>query len=888
MRQYLEVKERYPDCIVFFRLGDFYEMFFEDAVFASRALDLALTSRDKNKEDPVPMCGVPHHAARQYIGRLIELGRKVAICDQVEDARLARKIVRRAVTQVVTPGVVLEEEHLEAKVSHYLAAAAVSAFQAGLAYLDVSTGEFSATQIDVADLVEELCRIGPAELLIAGPPDALQEGLRAQIERRLRVPIGTCPPADEAADKQLLGEALPECPAELPPLALSAAAACVHYARATQPTGTLPLLRLRLYRLGDDVVLDEATQANLELFQTLIERKRHGSLLSVLDQTRTAMGGRLLRRFVQAPLRDVAAIHARHDAVEWLVERHRLREEALAILREVHDLERLTGRITLGVATPRDLSCLRRSLLLLPDLARALTAEKDEAGQALGLGLPALLDLPGADLCPDVAETIGAALCDEPPAAWREGGFIRRGYNKELDEIQDIAQGGKDHILRIEERERERTGIGSLKVRYNKVFGYYIEVTHANRTRVPADYIRKQTTANTERYVTPELSEYEAKVLHADERRVELELQLFADLVKRLSPHAGRLLQLAAQVAQIDALVALAETAHRDGWVRPEVDDGLRIEIEDGRHPVVERLAATGQFVPNDTVLDPQDPAAGQILIITGPNMAGKSTVMRQVALICLLSQMGSFVPARRARLGLVDRIFTRVGASDNLARGESTFMVEMRETASILRNATPRSLVVLDEIGRGTATYDGISIAWAVAEYLHDRVGCKTLFATHYHELCALAASHPRVRNVSVAVREWQGEIVFLHRLVEGGASRSYGIEVARLAGLPPQVVGRARDILALLEAGDGAAGEPPAHGAPRVQNQQLALFSTPGAPQPEEGRRRKGNGQKPPPGPVNGKEQDVLHRLRQLDCDGLTPRDALNLLAELREHLA
>ncbi|MDW8281529.1 MAG: DNA mismatch repair protein MutS [Myxococcales bacterium] len=892
MRQYLEIKARYPDCIIFFRLGDFYEMFFEDAVWAARALDLTLTTRDKNKEDPVPMCGVPYHAARQYIGRLIELGRKVAICEQVEDPRLARKIVRRAVTQVVTPGVVLEEEQLQPKAGHYLCAVAPgagpTAGQVGVAHLDVSTGDFSATQMaapDLQPLLDELCRIEPRELLVVGGQgDA--SALREELARRLRIPAGETAAHADSEDRALLVEALGESAAELEagagphlsswPLALAAAAACVRYARATQPAGTLPLVRLRLYRPDDEVVLDETSRTHLELFCTAMDRRRQGSLLSVIDETRTAMGGRLLRRWLAGPLRNVADIRARHDAVQWLVERHRLRAELLATLGQMYDLERLTGRLSLGLATPRDLLSLRRTLEGMPTLARLLASSltDPEAGASpeLGIGLPSLLDL-GEDLCTDVAEQIAAAITDDPPVAWREGGFIRRGFHAELDELREIATHGRDHILRIEERERERTGIASLKVRYNRVFGYYIEITRANLGRVPADYTRKQTLAGAERFVTPELAELEARVLGADERRVQLELELLDELRRRLAPACPRLLGLAGRVARLDALAGLAEVAHRHGYVRPQVDDGLRIEIEDGRHPVVERLVASGRFVPNDTVLDP---AAEQLLIITGPNMAGKSTLMRQVALICLLGQMGSFVPARRARLGVVDRIFTRVGAADNLAGGESTFMVEMRETAAILRGATRRSLVILDEIGRGTSTYDGLSIAWAVAEYLHDVIGCRTMFATHYHELCALAATHPRVRNFSVAVREWQGEIVFLYRLVEGAASRSYGIEVARLAGLPPAVLRRSREILAALEAGEAG----PVHGGLPAEGAQLALFGDVHKP------RRRRAGREPAP-QLEGRERAVLERLRSLDCDGITPREALHLLGELAAQL-
>ncbi len=922
MRQYLEIKERYPDCIVFFRLGDFYEMFFDDAVVASQLLDLTLTARDKQKEVPVPMAGVPHHAAKHYIGKLLGHGKKVAICDQVEDARKTKKIVRRAVTQVITPGVVLEEEQLEPKAGHYLAALSpgVAGGAAwGVAYLDVSTGEFAATELAESEAIEELARIEPAELLVvelpaaATAPDPAAAALSARLQRRLRVPIGVARSANVAADRTLLAELLAaqsspggtggevkaaeEPSADGWPQALAAAAACVRYARATQPIGGLPLFRLRLYRPTDSLVIDESTKTNLELLQTLMERKRHGSLLGVLDQTRTAMGGRLLRRWLLQPLQQLGPICRRHDAVEWLVDRQTVRKKLRELLDEIHDLERLTGRIATQVAVPRDLHCLQRSLAQLPLLTATLRAAASADSPTLGAGLaatalPELLDL-GDDLAGEVEARIAAAIADNPPVMWREGGFIRRGYNPALDELIDLSQGGKAHILRIEERERERTGITSLKVRYNKVFGYYIEITRSNLGRVPGDYIRKQTTANAERYVTTELAEYEEKVLHAEERRIELEIELFEKLRAELAASTTRLLTLAQRVAQLDALGGLAELAHRQGYVRPEMSAELHLHIEDGRHPVVEQLAERGRFVPNDTQLDPE---VEQLLLLTGPNMAGKSTVMRQVALICILAQLGSFVPARRARLGIVDRVCTRVGASDNLSRGESTFMVEMRETSQILQRATRRSLVILDEIGRGTSTYDGVSIAWAVAEYLHDVIGCKTLFATHYHELCALAAARPRVRNFSVAVRQWQDEIVFLHKLVPGGANRSYGIEVARLAGLPRSVLGRAREILAALENASSQedAIALPVHGVPPLNSGQLALFlgGEIGPPhgadeRPAKSARRASAA--PARAPARPPAEDnVLSRLRSLDCDNLTPRAALELLAELTTRLS
>jgi DNA mismatch repair protein MutS len=631
------------------------------------------------------------------------------------------------------------------------------------------------------------------------------------------------------------------------------------------------------YAPGDHLILDESSRANLELFVTLQGGHKRGALFGILDETRTSMGGRLLRRWLAAPLRDVAQIRRRHDAVEWLVEHAALRAELRAVLAVVYDLERLAGRATLGVASPRDLAALARSLERLPGLRALLQASFD--GEAAGrLARPDRLTLPadGEALCADVAAELRRTLVDDPPAQWREGGFVRRGFSAELDELSDLSEGGKGKILEIEARERERTGIGSLKVRYNRVFGYYLEITRSNLDRVPKDYVRKQTLANAERFVTSELSDYEARILGADERRVAIELETFERLRRRVAEAARRLLPLGAQVAQLDALAALAEVAHASAYVRPDVDDGLRLEIEDGRHAVVEKLAAEGRFVPNDITLDPE---REQLVIITGPNMAGKSTAMRQVALIVVMAQMGSFVPARRARVGVCDRVFTRVGASDNLARGESTFMVEMRETAHILGHATRRSLVVLDEIGRGTSTYDGVSIAWAVAEHLHDHIGAKTLFATHYHELTALAQTRPRVRNISTAVREYKEDIVFLHKLVPGGASRSYGIQVARLAGLDKSVVARARHILDALERGD----ELGPHALPAGQQLSLLAATPAAAGRGDKAQARAG---------VEGKEEPrrpspVESALAEADLDGMSPREAHAFLAELQARL-
>ena len=870
MRQFLDVKERYPDAIVFFRLGDFYEMFFEDAVLGAGLLDLTLTTRDKGKDDAVPMCGVPHHAARGYVARLTELGHKVVICEQTEDPKQAKGLVKRDVVRVVTPGVMLDDEVLDPKRARYLAGVAQEPGVGGawgLAYLDVTTGEFRAAVLaDAGAAADELARVAPREVLA----DAKAiEGVAAPLRARCRVPWSAVqlPSAADAAatlddelgaGRELAGKA---------PAAI-AAAAVLAYARATQPAGALPVARLAVYDPAAAVVLDETAIANLELVETLIGARKQGSLLAVLDDTATAPGARLLRRWLLYPLTDVAQIRRRHDAVEWLVARPSLRAELRKALAAIGDLERLAGKATLGVATPRDLGRLRDSLAGLPALAALVASGADAM-----MPVPELLDLAPvrAPELDRLQATLAAALVDEPPALTKEGGYIRDGRDRTVDECRALAGGGKDQILAIEAREKERTGIASLKVRYNRVFGYYIEITKSHLARVPDGYIRKQTIAGGERFVTPELAELEQKVLTAEETLLAREAELFRALVADTAAVARQLAAAGAALAVLDVAAALAEVAQRRGYVRPTVDDGLVLDVVDGRHPVIEAALADGAFVPNDCRLDA---AREQILLVTGPNMAGKSTYMRQVAHLVLLAQMGSFVPAKTAHVGVCDRVFTRVGAADDLSRGDSTFMVEMRETAAILGGATRRSLVVLDEVGRGTSTFDGVSIAWAVAEYLHDAVGARTLFATHYHELCALAETRGRVRNVSAAVRENPAtrEIVFLRRIVPGGAPKSYGIDVARLAGLPRSVIGRARQILGRLEGGSQLAASP--------QLSLAGLSTSPAAPTSAPAAAA--------PVVQDPRGSDLLARLAALDPDRMTPLDALTALAELRAQAA
>ena len=880
MRQYLDIKARYPDAILFFRLGDFYEMFYEDAVYVARALNLTLTTRDKGKEDPVPMCGVPHHAARGYLAKLTELGCRIAICEQLEDPKSVRGIVKRDVVRVVTPGVILDEESLDPRTPSHLAAVTGDARQGyGLAFVDVTTGSFRATEAPTSEsLLDELARAEPREILIPKGETDLAAAVRRAYPRVVQTLVAdgastkTQAASASREDKRRASEAL-----ELPwdstlvdraPMAVAAARIVLDYARATQPAASLPPLHLEFFQRADTLVIDEQARAHLELTETLQDRKRVGSLIDLLDETRSAMGGRLIRRWLLFPLVDVSTIRRRQDAVQRLVESHAARDSVRKILSNVGDLERLVSRARLGVATPRDLVALGAGLGLLPALRRALQ------DAALGEISPEtdLADL-GADLADDIAARIGRTLREDAPALTKDGGFVVAGFSSELDEWVAIAAGGREGLAAIETRERARTGIASLKIKSNSVFGFYIEVTRSQMDRVPSDYVRKQTVANAERFVTPELADYESKILSADERRIALETQIFVALRDEIAGAADRLLSLARRVATVDVLAGLAEVAHRGGYVRPLVDDSTILDIEDGRHPVVERLAATGGFVPNDVRLDPDHE---QLLIVTGPNMAGKSTLIRQVALTVILSQMGSFVPARRAHLGLCDRVFTRVGAGDNLARGESTFLVEMRETAHILRYATARSLVVLDEIGRGTSTYDGVSIAWAVGEYLHEVVRAKTLFATHYHELCALADTYARVRNVCVAAREGDGDVVFLRKLMSGGANRSFGIQVAKLAGLPPRVLDKAREILATLERVPSAAGPtgPESRGGPYIRGPegstgpQLGLFQS-----------------APTPPPLPKGVADILATLTSLDPDNLTPRQALDLLVDLKK---
>jgi DNA mismatch repair protein MutS len=790
MQQYREAKDRYPGMLLLFRMGDFYELFDADAETASRVLGLTLTSRDKT----VPMAGFPHHALDNHLRKLLHAGHRVAICDQVEDPALAKGLVRREVTRVVTPGTLTEEGLLDPRQANHLAAVCPHGPLVGLAWVELSTGQFQAADISWQHLADELGRLAPSECLCGeGDPGRLIERLHESTPDMTVTPRPdwTFDPASARAAlfshfgiTTLAGFGFEDAQP-----CLVAAGALLLYLQETLKASLAHLSRLRPYRQSKFLFLDEVTRRGLELTRTLRENERSRSLLGVLDRTVTPMGTRLLQEWILNPLADRPAIEARLDAVAELEEEYTLRRELHAGLGEAFDLSRLTARISTGRAGPRDLAAVARTLRLLPRIKAKVTARR----AALLRDLESRLGL-----CPDLREALETALVENPPLSPREGGIIRDGYDAALDELHEIASGGKDWIARFQAEEIRRTGIGSLKVGFNKVFGYYIEITNAHGSKIPANYQRKQTLKNAERYTTPELKEHEEKVLAAEEKIYQREYELFTALRERVAEQAGRLLQTAEVLATLDVLAALAELAASGQYCRPELSDELVLEIRDGRHPVLDQILPPGTFVPNDIRMGPD---TGMLLLITGPNMAGKSVYIRQAALLTLLAQIGSFVPARQARIGLVDRIFTRVGASDELNRGQSTFMVEMTEAANILNNATERSLVILDEIGRGTSTYDGVSLAWAITEYLHDEIGCRALFATHYHELAQLAEKLPALRNFNVLVEEWQDEIVFVHKIAPGSADKSYGIHVARLAGVPKAVLDRAEEVLTELE---------------------------------------------------------------------------------------
>ena len=835
-KQYLRVKQRYPEAIVFFRLGDFYETFDEDARVASRELDVVLTSRELGKGQRVPMAGIPHHALDNYLAKLINRGHKVAICEQLSPP--GKGLVERDVVRVVTPGTVVEPNLLESKRNNYLASLVIEGEDAGIAYVDISTSEFATTQLSSERVMPELERLQPSEVVVPEVGDEYAQ-----------LPFTTSRLDDywfdlEVARETLLGHftvaSLEGYGCARLPLAIMAAGALIHYVKETQKE-TLPRLsKLATYSTDSFMTLDGQTIRNLELFQGGRWGESGNSLLSIIDLSKTAMGGRLLRNWLGHPLLDLGILNRRQEALAWFHRDSLARQKAIALLSDIADLERLVNRVSSGRVMPRELITLRSSLEKVPDL-KATMAGGDVTNWLSDELKP----------CPDIVDLIGGAIADEP-GDLEQGGVIREGFSPELDEIRHDSRQAREYLAGMEQRERGRTGIRSLKVGYNRVFGYYIEVSRANLNLVPSDYIRKQTLAEAERYFTPELKEYESLILNAQEKMADLEAAIFRQLCQQISAMGEQILASARAIAQIDTLAGLAEVAVRHGYVRPTLTDEDVIDIRGGRHPVVEQSIGRDSFVPNDAYLCNKN---NQLIILTGPNMSGKSTYLRQVALIILLAQIGSFVPADSANIGIVDRIFTRIGAQEDLAAGQSTFMVEMTEAANILNNATSRSFIILDEIGRGTSTYDGLSIAWAVAEFIHNRpeLGAKTLFATHYHELVELANTLPRVRNFNVAVAEEGDEVIFLHKIVPGGADRSYGIHVAQLAGMPKSVIVRAQEVLAELEGQISKKGKAP-H---RRASPQLPLFAE-GSPLADE--------------------------IGRLDTDSMSPLEAITKLYELK----
>jgi len=883
MQQYHAVKSRYPHALLLFRLGDFYELFYEDAIIAARELQITLTSRNREKGQPIPMCGVPYHAADAYLARLIRAGFKVAICEQMEQPGPGKKLVRREVTRVITPGTATDIAVLDARENNFLAAAShnTATSTIGLALVDLSTGEFLATEFTGAraeeSLRDELQLLRPRETLLPRPQQLFETAKTSLldgaggVETRLEDWIFQRDYAERILREQFGVAELTGFGLDDHPQAQSAAGAVVHYLRENAARGEgddapsvealRHLDRIRYYEQHDTLVLDPVSVRNLELLSPIFteESKSSGpaTLIAALDSTVTGMGARLLRSWMLRPLIDPDAIAARLEAVEHLLKQTVVRGEIRKELRGIQDLERLTSRITLGLATPRELLALRKSLAQLPILKKFLTPPQTGGSELIRLLYEEIDELT------DVRERLEKALSDEPPAVATEPGMIRSGYHAELDELRNLSQHSKQIIASMEERERKRTGINSLKIRFNQVFGYYIEISKPNLPNAPADYERKQTLVNAERFTFSELKEYERKILAADERILEIERQLFIDLRSSIAAKASRLRKTASAIAQLDVLASFAKLAADRNYTRPEFNSTGELLIVAGRHPVIEELLKQKgeRFVPNDLSFEP---GRQQLLLITGPNMGGKSTYLRQAALIVLMAQMGSFVPARQARLPITDRIFTRIGASDNLARGRSTFLVEMSEVATILHHATPSSLVLLDEVGRGTATFDGLSIAWAVVEHLQKNTRARTLFATHYHELTELADLLPTVKNIHVSVKETPNEIIFLRHVEPGCADKSYGIEVARLAGLPRSVIERAREVLKRHEQSEHELSETLSPGAaePGHSNGNQSVMFTP-------------------------LDRAVLERLRAANLDDLKPLDALNLLADLKKQI-
>jgi len=858
LRQYLGIKGEHPDAILFFRMGDFYEMFFDDARTASRILGITLTSRGTYDGEKVPMCGVPHHASRSYVGKLVENGWKVAICEQIGDPKSSQGIVKREVIRLVTPGSVIDELDLEEGSNLYMVAISAGSEKYGLAHVDLSTGEFRVTELlQFDELLDELGRIDPAEVLVLENQDVVGNkglsGYRVEVLGKDSFDPGR---AEALLRQQLNVSSLAGFGCQDMQEGIVAAGALVHYLQDTHKGNPEHIKELVTYRTGDFMFLDESTCAHLELLKTMRRQTTKGSLFQILDKTVTPMGSRLLKKWIVYPLIHIDRIRERLGAVSCFKDDPMFREKIREELKEIYDLERLNGRIAMGRANSRDLLAIRSSIVRLPLIKNQLERSTSMLLSEIGSRL---------DCLEDIAHLVGDTIREDAPISLKEGGMIREGYDDELDRLIALSRDGKSWIADFASSERNRTGISSLKVGFNKVFGYYIDISKANLHLVPQDYVRKQTLVNNERYITEALKTREEQVLGAEEKRVELEYEIFDKIRRKIARENQRMKQTAELIAQIDVINGLALIAELNNYTCPEVNEGTDMEIRDGRHPVIEQTVKDEDFVPNDIRLDSGEQ---RILIITGPNMAGKSTILRQTALISLMAQMGCFVPASKAVIGIVDRIFTRVGASDDLTMGQSTFMVEMNETANILRHATSGSLVILDEIGRGTSTYDGLSIAWAVAEALHDREnkGVRTLFATHYHELTELVATKQRVKNFNIAVREWNDRIIFLRKIVPGGTSRSYGIQVARIAGLPDSVLKRAREILDNLEGAElDNAGKPrlsrtvPEKGGDNMV--QLGLFGT--------------------------QDQKLRKWIKEMDISSLTPLEALVELNKIQEYV-
>lgn len=858
MQQYHDAKSACGDALLFFRMGDFYELFFEDAKIAAEAVGLTLTSRDKSS-NPVPMAGFPHHQLEGYLGKLIRMGHRVAICEQVEDPKQAKGLVKREVTRVVTPGTLTDDGLLDPRESNYLAAICQGRQKdgmVGMAWVELSTGRFHASSFPESMLVDELLRVAPAECLVAEESEILPDyASRETLVTRRPLWSFTLETAIEKLSSHFGTRGVSGFGFEdEDALAIQAAGGVLDYLQETQKTSLDHIESLVPYRIGYCLEIDEATRRSLELTRTLRDGRREASLLGIMDRTVTAMGARLLAERLANPLTEVAAIEDRLAVVEELFNDPSLCLDMQDELKHVYDMERLLARVSTGRATPRDLSCIGQTLARLPKIKARLAGRKSRELQQLETDL---------DLCPDLRDQLEAALVDQCPLGSRDGGFVKQGYSSELDQLRGLARGGKEWIARYQADQTEKAGIPSMKVGYNKVFGYYLEVTNTHRDKIPDHFIRKQTLKNAERYITPELKEYEEKVVTADDKSKELEYEIFCSLRDLAHANARRLQSTARVLANIDTFVSLAELARRQGYCRPEIVEESVLEIVDGRHPVLDVLEPEGTFVPNDTSIGGK---AGSVVLITGPNMAGKSTYIRQVALLTLMAQMGSFVPAKKCVVGLTDRIFARVGASDELSRGQSTFMVEMTETARILNNATPRSLIILDEIGRGTSTYDGLSLAWAIVEHLHDQIGGRAFFATHYHELTDLAKTLDGVRNMSVSVKEWEEKVVFLHKLVDGPADKSYGIHVARLAGVPREVNERAKDVLVQLENEHiNSVGQPKIASRAKRRNigeLQLTLFGA--------------------------AEHPLLDEIRQCDINQLSPLAAFEAIQKWQKQLS